>query len=122
MHNQGDIPEPQFLNKSFKKGGVIAKTILNVRLARLAKANQIDGDDMPMLCEVRDNVTPDVSVCWIAVQQENRVSISGLDIMHFRAANFSVSRHIREIAFCQMMLLAEGHHGHRQDRQRAGKS
>ena len=77
---------------------MIGKPIVNVRLIRLAKTDEVDCDNTTVILKERNDVPPDVDACRVAVQQENGISTSALHVVHPGAAYFDVFGTIGEIA------------------------
>ncbi len=69
---EDDVRKTECINEPLHIATVVDKAILNVGFVGLAEPDQINGNDSPLLGQVRDDVPPEVHRCRLAMQQQER--------------------------------------------------
>eukprot|EP00302_Diacronema_sp_CCMP2436_P029775 CAMPEP_0179958686 /NCGR_PEP_ID=MMETSP0983-20121128/28163_1 /TAXON_ID=483367 /ORGANISM="non described non described, Strain CCMP 2436" /LENGTH=113 /DNA_ID=CAMNT_0021870833 /DNA_START=980 /DNA_END=1317 /DNA_ORIENTATION=+ len=82
MDNQGDVLQAQRVDEALHEAGVVVVMVADVRLVRLAHADEVHGDCTPDLGDVRD----DVAARWVAVQRQNGFALA---LLHVEPCTFT---------------------------------
>jgi hypothetical protein len=84
MAHQGHVVDFKFLEPGVQVAGVIRKTVGGVGLPRAAHADQVRGQAAGLAGQLRDHVSPQVRRRRIAVQEDDRVAVAVILVVHRR--------------------------------------
>jgi hypothetical protein len=92
VNDEGDVLELERLDEPLDVAVVIGEYVIDVRLIGLAETDVVRRDDPALIFDVGHDVAPQIGRCRLAVQEENGIAFTLVDVVHSRTVNLDVSR------------------------------
>ncbi len=94
MHYQRDPLELHDADELVDVAQVVADLVVDRRFVRHAVADQIERDQAAVAFEFGHHVAPEVGPGRLPVQEQDRIALAVLEVVHARAEDISVLRRV----------------------------
>ena len=91
MDDERDVAQVEGLDECVEIAFVILVRVREVRLVGLPHPDQVDRDRAVAVGHEGDDVAPQVGRCRIPVEEENRLALALVDVVHARAQDLYVT-------------------------------